>query len=371
VTQGFVDLSKKMENLSKKGVGIPLDPETKKFMSGAGEQILRKLNNQLAEARHGVREMVKDINKSPLGMQNANEAVDHFTRVSQNIRNVERSMQSLSTGRGGQILMGLLGRGASALGVGGNVVSGAQGLAASLGGVGGVVAGGAVLGLGAFAYGGYKMAQAGLRRFDEQAPDRMKLYGFGYSRQEQDLMIDMGRDSLYGPSDTLKQMTALAQVTGKVGLLPKIQQYSKAFGMDPSQMIGTAGDLRQMGFSGKDLNRQFANMMGEAVATKIERSRLGELWEQSTAYISQIAQNSSVDPTKMMELIRNVMGMGGNGYFGTPAGAISGINMFDSYIKNAAKGGMGLGVVSSAYTEMFPNASANEKVIYRIRYIRK
>lgn len=354
VTKGFVDLSKKFEDISKKSVGFKLDKDSEAFFKDGGNKILGKLKNNLAEAKLGMKEMAKTAGHSAFDFKNFQEAAEHVSNLTNEINNVQKSLGNLEKSRGSRIISSLVDK------MGGGSGSGDMTTA--------VVSGGLISTV--IKWAGKKLADAsineiykGLDRFDAQSSDRIRLMGFGIGKTQQASAITAGRGGLYSPIETLKQMGALAQLTGTADGLSDIQRHSRAFGLDPSQLIGQSGELRQMGFSGREVQKQLASQIGEAVASKLERSRIGEFLEQVSSYTSTLAQNGAVDPTAIAEAVRQVMDVSGGGFYGQPGGAISGLNSIDSYIKNSAKGGMGLGATSSVFSQMYPGASANELIL--------
>ena len=364
VTKGFVDLSKKLEDISKKQFGFKMDADTKKFLTGGGEVVLKRLKNSLKEAQIGMSEMAKTAGKSNFDFKNFEQAADRVSKLQTQINSVERTINRATTGRTGKILMNLLGRGARAMGAGEGAIGAAEGLGGMLGGTAGTIATvGAMVAVGA-GYGMYKAGKNGWNAWSQPLDTKLGLFGMGMGRRQMNGLINGGQNAMFSPEETLKQAYALMASSGSAKNLGSMQLMSRSLGIDMGQLIGVSGSLRQAGNSNNAVIRQMSIMIGDSVASGLERSRIGEYLSMISSYTGQLTQQNfgGVGTADVSRAVASVMA-GNVGFFSQPGGAIQGLSAMDANIRSAIAGqGMNLGFVQQQLSKLYPGA-APEKTL--------
>lgn len=362
LTKGFIDLSKKFDDLGKKKLSFKFDESTKKFMSEAGAQVLRRLKTELAAANAEMKKFAKSAHESADAFGNFQKAAGRVSSITEDIRGVQQGVRGATQSRFGRAIGGAVRGIGGKLGLPEGLVGrGLMGDAALFGGgaLGGALTGGA-LATAAYWYKGYKMGKEGLDAWHKQVPGKISLQGMGISNARQSQLMRGGASSLFGTDETLGQATALARATGTTEGLGSIQRYSTAFGLDPSQLIGMSGSYRQMGKGYDSTQNTLKGVLAEAVSSGIDRARLPEYLQEVSEYTGQMSEERDVDPIAVARSVSEIMKNAGGGYFSQAGGATSALSAMDAMFKGSAQGGSSIGMTEKIMEQLYPGAGANK-----------
>lgn len=350
VRKGFVKLSKEFEDLSKKQLGFKLSPDAQKFFREGGKSMVSRLKDELKDVNREMEKLARTAGKSAEGFERFQGAATRAGELTKQIGSIERAV-GRQRGGGGGLAGQLAGR------FGGDGPLGMLAKAPLPAKVAMAVA--ATMTAGAYSFG-----KRGYGTFREQMDPRLGLMGKGMGRGQIDSLIQGGRGALSSPNETLQMLSSLLPVVGNssISMTTGLQRYNKGLGIDGGTLVGAAGGLRQQGLAGDQLQKRFADMIGLAVSSEIDRSRLGEFVEQTSRLLTAVSARQEVGSGSLAESIARIMRVSGEGFFGQPGGAVQGMMALDQSIRQGVSGGGQLGFTTSAFEGMFPGASANKIV---------
>lgn len=368
VTKGFLDVSKKLDEISRKKLSFKLDADSKKFFESGGDTILKKLKNNLKEAQLGMQDMAKTAGRSKFDFKNFQEATNRVSDLHEQIQRVENTMNRAQSGPMRRFFMNTTTGVLRKFGLGSGATSAVEGGIGKLGGAGGTIASMLAAGAAMFTMGAYSNAKAGYGIFNASNAEKLKLYGYGAKKEDINKAVNEGEKNFYSSGETINQGAALTALTGSMKNLGEYQTMSRAYGLGMGDLIGTAGNLRQQGLSQNASMKTMMTMIGDSMGSGLERSRIGEYLQLIAGYTSQMAQQKfgGINVSDVSETVSEIMRRS-NGYLGQPGGAMAAFGAMDKSISTAAKGGFNLGAVQHAINTLYPEATTEQKLMFMRR----
>jgi len=192
----------------------------------------------------------------------------------------------------------------------------------------------------------------GVSTFAGQSGLRLRARGLGVSPDEfQNVGLGLG----YGPSASLEQASALAMAGGNISpsLLEKAQGFGRTYGMDPSELGGILGVVRRGGATGTEQERRFSAILSDAIASKLEDSRLGEFLATTASSVESLQERGGVIDSSKFALALAAT-MTSSGIFSDPTRAAKYIGSMDATIRSGA--GFQTGFYRQAFGKLMPGS---------------
>ncbi|HMV01697.1 MAG TPA: transglycosylase SLT domain-containing protein [Chitinophagales bacterium] len=347
VTKGINEISKGFKKLGDLKIGTNL--------KGAD------VKNALKDQREVIVSTQKEISRLSIELTKAMDDKkvkvlrDQIKGLKEDVRSANSVIKDIGVGSRGSTTSGPNNRSQRFS----SISEGASGGSSTLGSIGLGAISGILAGVGVF-----KAIQSVISPVIQAASSRAKLRGLGLSDNEVRVGETSGESFGYGRDESRNQALSLLKSSGSTKELSSYQLLGRSVGLDPEQLIGIGGSLRNSGSNNKQSVQFIKDTLASAVAAGFDKSRSVDVLESIADKTESLAQTRNVNPNAISDLITRTIS--GSNYFQQNSGrAFSAINGLNSIFTG---GGAGTGLAYQALSSLYKGQGKSPvDILYKVK----
>lgn len=307
VKKSLVDIQRTAKEIGKSPIEL-MSPDTKKFLRNEAKSQLENLGKSINKMRSEMSKYNDQLKKAVKGSEKELEIKKKILEKQRQINDAHRTQTGLSDMLGGGGILG--GPGGASKGKGKGFLGGilskipGLGLLGRMGPMGALAAG--VVGAGAYGIG---RARTGMRRFEEEIPDRIRLMGRGardlnLRAEDRERYADMGLSQ----GEVIRRRVRAMDVFGKEGAsqggVLQRATFERAMGLEGGTMTGLGARLRPT-VGGGGANQAVMKLQASLLASGIEDA-IAPYLESATEMLSEINENGVLNQSEILGIMARV-----------------------------------------------------------------